>query len=273
MYMKINGRASFYKSFGCEGLIFATLSHKKKLVHTVDIEIFEMGKMQNALGVYAGERQPEAKVELVEGTMGHRARNALFLVRGNYYLRAIGSSEDNAVLSQLDHLWSETGKAIEAESLPWAYELFTARLGLAPSQVAYFPKNAFSFGFAKDVYVGKHKGGGQSFAIATKSADAARDLAQQYTAGFLAAGEKLKPSLGVHWAKENFINTISGAKAAGRMVIGGYRMPDEKAAHAALGKLERAASTLKLAEAPATSATSDNDEEGSSKEEGTPQEQ
>lgn len=244
MYEKINGRDSFYRSFGCKGLVFATLTDEKNSTNTVDLEMFEMGELKNALGVYAGERQPEAKVELRNGTMGHRAQNALFLVRGGYYLRAIGSSENKEVLAQLAHVWTETGKTIPAESLPWAYELFSTQLKLPASQVAYFRESAFSFGFAKDVYIGKRSDGGQSFASAATSAEAARALATQYATAFSNAGEKLKPSAGVQWIKENYINTVSGAKAVSSLVIGVYRMPDQKTAQAALAALEQAARAL-----------------------------
>jgi hypothetical protein len=245
MYVKINGRASFYQSFGCKRLIAAELQSKSDASKIIDIELYEMQTVANALGVYAGERQPEVQVKLEQDTLYHRARNALFLARGGYYLRAIGSDESPAVLRQLEYLQGAAQGQLPRQRLPWAYALFVGTMGLAPDKLGFFPENAFSLDFARQVYVAQLKDGGEAFATLARSDKTAAILARRYHRAFLELGERVATKSGTTpWIKERYINTLSNVDHRGRLVVGVRRVDQLTAARRALTRLQQAAAAL-----------------------------
>lgn len=244
MYEKINGRVTYYETFGVQALHFVTLVHGQDEAVTVDIEMYDMGKLANALGAYAGERQPGATPELADGTIGHTARNAMFLVRGRFYVRAIGADESEAVQAQLAHLRSALAASLDSEPLPWAYSLFVAA-GADPARVGFLPENAFSFGFARNVYTaGVTDDGAELFVVATTDEAAARALATQFTEGFLSYGKDAGREDGIPWIEDQYLATLAGTTTRGALVLGIRGAPDRAFAGKALASLVSAAGAL-----------------------------
>jgi hypothetical protein len=244
LYEKINGRASYYETFGVEALHFITLVHAEDEAVTVDIEMYDMGKLANALGAYAGERQPGATPELEDGTIGHTARNATFLVRGRFYVRAIGADESETVQAQLVHLRSALTAGIDSEPLPWAYSLFVAA-GADPAKVGFLPENAFSFGFARNVYTAAvTDDGADLFVVATRDEAAAQALATQFAEGFLSYGKDAGRKDGIPWIEDQYLATLAGTTTRGALVLGIRGAPDRAFAEKALAGLLAAAETL-----------------------------
>ena len=218
LYEKINGRESYYKSYGFEQLFFVSLAHEQNPIYAVDIETYDLGSAANALGAYAGERAPEASSQLDELGMWHRTENAFFVARGRFYVRAIGSHAHPTVERQLDHLTRVLGSAIASEPLPWAYALFVGQMGLEPSKVTYQAENAFSFGFAKRVYAGLTGQQTEVFVVANAQPQAASAQAEQFTKGFLSYGSRVLGHNGP-WVKDRFI----GSMVHGHIMIGSQK--------------------------------------------------
>jgi hypothetical protein len=207
LYEKINGRASFFKSYGFKRLSWVMLAQKSG-DETVDIELYDLGSPQNALGCYAGEKAEGEDNKGPRGGLYRIERNALYLARGRFYLRAIGSSEKPAVqqalsairktVDQSRKLFGKQGGGKDggsASSLPWGYQLFKT-LGLSSSAVSYVTENAFSFAFGRGVYTATRKdkphdaASYQLFAVATASATDARRLAERFVAVLPATAKK-----------------------------------------------------------------------------------
>jgi hypothetical protein len=244
LYEKINGRASYYESFGVERLHFITLVHGEDEALTVDIEMYDMGKLANALGAYGGERQPDAAPTLVDGSLGHTARNAAFLVRGRFYVRAIGADESEPVMAQLAHLQRALAAGLESEPLPWAYALLVAA-GADPGKVGFQPENAFSFGFARNVYTAAlNDDGAELYTVATTDEAAARALAAKFTEGFQSYGKDAGRADGIQWVEDQYLGTLAGATTRGALVLGIRGAPDRAFADKALADLVRAAEGL-----------------------------
>ncbi|GAB4560701.1 MAG: hypothetical protein Tsb0020_07590 [Haliangiales bacterium] len=253
LYEKINGRAGYYESFDVQRLHFVTLLSERDESLAVDIEMYDHGNVANALGAYAGERQPGATPALTDGTLGHMSRNAMFLVRGRFYVRAIGGDESEPVLAQLAHLRAVLSRDLEGEALPWAYSLFLAA-DTDPGQIGFLPENAFSFGFAKDVYtVQIDADGAELFAVAAPgqrdasdadAAKAAEALARQFTEGFASYGTDAGTKDGVPWVEDQYLNTLAGVTTHGALVLGVRGAADRAQAEGALAKLVAAARGL-----------------------------
>ncbi len=221
VYEKIDGREDYYRAYGFERLFFLTLTSDIDIAKTIDIELFDLSTAANALGAYAGERPGGITPEISSSGMAHVARNALFLTRGKYYARVIGSDESPQVLDALARLRTSLEGAIEGEPLPWAYALFSGRLGIDPGKVTFLLGNAFSFDFARYVYTATvDDDGGRLFVSAARDEDSALTLAARFNAGFLEYGKGEAVRDGVEWVRDRYIGRLAACTAAGPWVIG-----------------------------------------------------
>jgi len=243
LYEKINGRAGYYQSFGVEAMHFLTLEKEGAPTTLVDLELFDLGKPVNALGAYNGERDKDATPTVGERGLSHYSRNAMYLTRGKFYLRAIGSEESEAVLAQLKKVEARFDADLEGQPLPWSYALFLGRLELPPDAIAYFAENAFGFSdFASEVNVGRLEDETELFVkVAKDEADAAA-LAKKFDEGFAGYGEVKAGG----FVEDRYIQTISKSGHIGRWVYGVRGAPDVAQAKAGLARLNKALDGLEV---------------------------
>ena len=238
LYEKIDGRADFFISRGFRSLTFTSLAGEGAAA--IDVEFYDMGGTDNALGVFAAEKP--AEVEAPGGW--YRARNALFLVRGPYYVRLLGSDESAPVLAGLDALRQTLEKGLRGGERPWSQALLVDALGVAPDRIGFEKENAFSFGFAKAVFVARLADDEtQAFVTATADANAARELARRFEEGFLSYGAKESHG-GATWVKDRYLGSHARVVAEGALVVGVVGAPQLPAAAEALEKLRRAAAAV-----------------------------
>jgi hypothetical protein len=241
LYVKIDGRADYYIAFGFERLWFATLTSDEEPERAVDIELFDQGSAANALGAYEGERSPSAEPRMEGSGLWHLDRNALFLTSGRFYARVIAAEESEEVRELLLGLRERLAAGLPSEPLPWAYALFAGKLGLAPADVSYQPENAFSFGFARDVWSATLEDGETELFVVVRTDPAgAAELAGRFLEGFQQYGEPM----GERWVRDRYLGTVAGAESSGEWVLGVRGAPGTKAAWDALGRLSLAVASL-----------------------------
>jgi hypothetical protein len=241
LYVKINGREGYYKSFGFERLYFLSILLTENGQTAVDIELYDLGNGANAVGAYSGERSPDAVPRASEAGLTHIDRNALYLTQGRYYLRAIGSDESPEVRSQLEHLQRRFESELPGEALPWGFALFVGRLGMNPGAVSYAPENAFSFGFARNVYSASLEDDAELFVTPASDESAASELADRYVDGFLQYGAREGDLI-----KDRYLGTYATVTASGPWVVGIRRAIDIDAARQAVAELANVVKELPL---------------------------
>lgn len=251
LYVKINGRAGYFQSFGVKSLHAVTLAAgSADAPASVDIELYDLGEAQNALGAYNGERPPEIAASAEAGSTFHVARNAAFLARGRHYVRLIGSDESEPVVAEVQRLLSLLRRELPAEAAPWGVRVFVEQLKLSPGQVSYDKSNAFSFGFARDVFRARLSPPDatddvEAFVTAAADEAAALGLARQYQEAFASLGARAGETAGgVPLFKDEFLGTLSAAAAAERWVVGMRGAADAGAVHEMLSKLSAAMAAL-----------------------------
>lgn len=219
VYEKINGREGYYKAFGFRSLTCVSLEHDAP-GRSIDVELYDQGEPENALGAYAGELAPDAAPQWVDGGFVHYTSNALFLTRGGYYARALGSDRSPAVRAQLEHLERRLVEALPAGELPWAYALFARALDLGPGRVSFVKENAFSFGFAERVWVGLLPDD-ETEVFVVHRPDDAEAAAGEFQAGFAAYGEPVEDAGAAGaWVADRYLGRVSAARAQGELVYG-----------------------------------------------------
>ncbi len=251
LYVKINGRAGFFQAFGVISLHTLTLEGPVSEAGptSIDIEAYDLGESRNAIGAYNGERPPGATSTSESGSTFHVDRNAAFLARGRHYVRFIGSDESAGVVAEVRRLLDVFRREIPSEELPWGFALFVDQLALSPSAVTYVKSNAFSFGFARDVFKAQLSAADsqedmEAFVVALADADAARAAAEQYSEGFASLGKPAGAAGGVKWFEDEFLATFSGATAVERWVVGVRGAPSAKRAADELGRLREGLARL-----------------------------
>ncbi len=236
LYTKINGRETYYKSFGFKRLVFVSFDHPSSGA-SVDIELFDLQTPSNALGAAAGEAPDSATPQFVDGGLSVFDRNVFFVTRGSYYIRAIGSDEGAVTRAFLTHLGTVFRREIPSAPVPWSFALFVGALGLKPGSVSYVAENAFSFGFARDVHVATLEDGNTKlFVHLGADPRSAQALVERFTEGFRSYGESV-PGPGVSWTKDRYIGSFSGARAKGSLVLGVQGAPSLDEAKQAMSRL------------------------------------
>jgi len=256
LYVKINGREGYYKSFGFERLYFLSIVSTEDGQTAVDIELYDLGNPANAVGAYSGERSPDVTPAANESGLTHIDRNALYLTRGRYYLRAIGSEESPEVLAQLEHLQRRFGSALPGEPLPWGFALFVGQMGMEPGSLSFAPENAFSFGFARNVYSVSLDDDSELFVTPAGTESDARELAARFREGFLQYG-----TADGDFVEDRYLGTYSIVTVAGPWVVGIHRATEKRASLQAVEELANAVKDLPLPEETTEQSTTENAEE------------
>lgn len=252
VYEKINGREGYYKSFGFERLYFVALEAEGGA--SIDLELYDLGRVENALGALAGELPETGQPRLEAEALVHAGRNAVLLGKGRFYGRLIGADEAAPTKVALEVVARRLLAAIPGAPLPLGFALFAGLLGLPPDRVGFEAENAFSFGFARDVHVGRLADESELFVTRAPSEVEAASLVERFERGFREYGEDGGAEGGVRWVKDRYLSSFAGAKALGARVIGVRGAADRPAALAALERLEAAVRALppeRFAPAPA----------------------
>jgi len=177
------------------------------------------------------------------GTASYVARNALFLARGNLYVRAIGSDEGPEVKAVLEALRARFATSLPAGEKPFGEELFGS-VGIAPDRISFHEENAFSFGFAKGVHAALLPDGDtELFVMPAADAAAAKALAERFEKGFLDYGEKAGVGQAT-WIKDRYLGSFARAVAQGTLVVGVRGAPAVGPAEEKLAQLLKAVAAL-----------------------------
>jgi hypothetical protein len=260
LYEKINGREGFYKALGFERLFFLTLEKEGDASVVVDIELYDLGAANNALGAFAGEMPEGASPDVQSDGLSRIDRNALYVARGRHYARAVAADETEEIRSVLEELEKKLKVSLEGEPLPWSFALYVGQMGLGPGDVSFAKENAFSFGFATEFHIAKLGEDLEVFVAARADEAKAKALASQLEEGWMSYGEKDGP-----WVKDRYLSQLAGARSKGRITYGLRGAADKASADATLARLDAALAgvgdeVLATAEAPSETA-SDSDEE------------
>jgi hypothetical protein len=243
LYEKIDGRADYFRAFQFKRLHSVLVTSDKDSAVTVDVEMYDVSNNANALGAYSGERPPNAKVEVTAAGLHHFDRNALYLARGPFYIRVIGSDETPVVSEKLRQIAEKMLTDVGGEPLPWAYGLFIGQMNLSADKITYSAKNAFSLAFADDVWAVRPQGKEtdlELFVSARSEPGAARKLSGQLHKAFLELGAPAGKAGGAALVKDQFLGLISAVKTQGKYVLGVRGAADAASAAAELGRLGKA---------------------------------
>jgi len=255
LYNKINGREGFYKGFGFQKLHFLGLVSERTKNLTIDIELFDQGSAENAIGALAAEASnPESPPRLEQGGLVYATRNGGFLSRGKYYARLVGSEDDPSIREKIAQLLPALRDGLPGADLPWAFALLAGELGLPAGKVRFERENVFSFGFATAFYLVKIPDAEAEIYVSRRGSEAeAAALAGKLIQGFAEYGKPVDPPTGApdgaRFLRHDYLKTIDAVASTGAFVIGVRLAKTPEEAAGWLDRLREALGRAKLPEA------------------------
>jgi hypothetical protein len=186
LYQYIDGGADVYLLYN-----FRLLLHEdfKSGEAELTADIYDMGKTEDAFGMYAAERSPGYKFVTV-GVEGYRSEGVLNFLQAHYYVKLAGSGAGaNALLDQLARILSQ--RIGGTRKLPALLELLPKEHRIAHSE-QYMRKDPMGHAFLAPAYVLTYAGGRQESKLVisvANDAQGAKTRSAQLAKHFKESGE------------------------------------------------------------------------------------
>lgn len=191
LYMKIDGRADIYLQYQVAGLLFGTYSRAGDEQRTIDVFWYDMGKPENATGIYRAEAPPDATKAAV-GRQGYQADGAVFYVKGASYVQVLPAGPDDSDgLAAMQIAEAVADQITESDQADWASDVLPKR-GRVEGSLEFLGADAFELDFLSNVYTAEYEVEGGRIKLFIHRADdeaAAKGLFDKYRAFFAEFGE------------------------------------------------------------------------------------
>ncbi len=229
LYQYIDGAADVYLLYD-----FRLLLHQnfKSGTSEVTADIYDMGRTEDAFGIYAAERSSRYKF-LPVGIEGYSGKGVLNFVQDRYYVKltAITGAGDGL----LDQLSRTISQRIGGEKIPPPLFLKLPVANRVPHSEQYVRKDPLGHAFLAPAYLATYKWGtkeGKFIVSAGADAAGAKLRLQQLANHFKQTGEsKAAPELGEGGirGKNSFEGTVI-ARTQGRYLVALLNPPENGAA-------------------------------------------
>jgi hypothetical protein len=191
LYIKIDGRADIYLQYRVVSLTFGSYANATDAKRTIDVYWYDMGKPENAQGIYRAEAPPDAEKAGL-GQESYLAGGAVFFVKGSSYVQVLPSGPDPADGEAAMVIAKGIAASITEEGGDqWASKLLPGE-GRIEGSLEFLANDVFDLDFLHDVYTAWYQtdaGGLRLFIHRADSGQAAADLLKRYEAFFREYGE------------------------------------------------------------------------------------
>ena len=189
---KINGKAELYLTAGFRELRSQRFKVGDLPDDWLEVFIYDMGRGLNAFSVFSTQRRDDA-VTVALTPFSYRTSNAVFLVRGPYYVEIIASGTSTKLQNAMEYAAGAfIAKTRETDEEIAELKLFPDQ-GLLADTIRLIAANAFGFEGLDHVFMAEYRRGNQRLsAFLTRRDDPvqARELAQAYHDFLMAFGGK-----------------------------------------------------------------------------------
>ena len=121
----------------------------------VGIELYDMGRFENALGIFVAQRDSDQETAFLGAAQYYGTQAGLMAIFGQYYLKIAGSEESEIVRAKALALFKAIASGLEeAIKIPQTYTLLTETLGIPANAVAFERSDVFQYDFAKNFWFG-----------------------------------------------------------------------------------------------------------------------
>jgi hypothetical protein len=155
LYEKINGAAPQYFAFGFEMLHFVGIEHRLLNVD-MNIELYDMGAFENALGIFAAQRDASRAVEVRNSVYYYPTSIGAIGIVERFYFKFTGSDEDPLLVDKANELIDAfTALPGGAAGAPRAFVVLRDVLGIPFEGIVFEKTDVFQFQFAENFWFGQ----------------------------------------------------------------------------------------------------------------------
>jgi hypothetical protein len=181
LFEYINGAAEIYIVYDFEELIVAQFK-KQNAPAFLTVEIYDMGKVKNAFGIYSAERFPDSHF-LSIGNGGYVEEGTLNFIVDRYYIKLLCFDCEDESEKILRNFSQEILKKVKnPKGLPSLLSSFPQK-GLLEYSEKYVLRNFLGYSFLHDGYVASFKVGElefECFIIEGEDVEDAQSMLSQY---------------------------------------------------------------------------------------------
>ena len=235
LYEKIDGKAGFYTDSGFEELRTQRFASRRADGPWMEIYIYDMGNINNAFSAYSRQLRPDAQ-PWKDGQFGYKTGNAMYLVRGRYYVELLCSEQSPSLSELMEQLAENVAALLNADpaSIP-DLALFPAN-NLVPLSPRLYLADTFGFEglnntFAAGYNIDSHNV--TAFFSRRSNHKEAQSLAEKYCKFLIengAAAKKMTGELGFDARIFDFYGAVEIVFTVGPFVGGVHDAENLKAA-------------------------------------------
>jgi len=241
VYEKINGAADQYIQFGLKNAYFVGLEEPSAGL-SLNIELYDQGAFENALGIFAAQRDPSQEVVADGGAYYYPTSIGAVGIAGPYYFKVAGAQEGEPTIAKARQLASVFAKmGSERGAAPKALNVFVDMLSVPFSKISFEKSDVFQFSFAKDFWFAQPEDGGPRYFVHEAGAEEeAAALFDQLVENNLYDYDAVEQGEGRALLKHKFLDEFLLLEQRGTTVYGMDGLADQEAGEQQLQLLEGA---------------------------------
>jgi len=181
LYEKINGAADQFFQFGFVQMHYVSLK-KTGGESEVSIELYDMGNLENALGIFGAQRDASVAVTSAGAAHYYPTAAGAIGIAGQYFFKVSGNSEAAEIQDKgkaLATVFSDMASRGSAP-LPTAFRVLAQDLNVPFDAILFEKSDVFQFDFATDFWFGK-AGADPAFRYFVHEAKSTEDAAALYS--------------------------------------------------------------------------------------------
>ena len=159
LFEYIDGAAEAYLAYDFAELATCTYANPRFPDAEITIDVYDMGKPENAFGIYSTLRYPEARFVNI-GVEGFRSEATLDFWKGRYYVHVSTCAEREGIAKEVELLGRKTAALIHGTAAPPRETAFFPSGGLKPHSARFVPRNVFGHSFFRNAYLAQYEIGG-----------------------------------------------------------------------------------------------------------------
>ncbi len=154
LFEHINGQAELYLKYGFRQSVFAIYQDKKKAENQIEVDIYNMGNVVQAFGVFSRFRNEDRPGGF--GLDSYLDDHSALFYKGQYFVLFYATESNHDILKLFGKLLSSK---ISDPTPPPKEISFFPRHGLKPGSIQYFPEGLLGHQFLKRGFQGTYVDG------------------------------------------------------------------------------------------------------------------
>jgi len=151
LFEHINGQAELYLKYGFQQSVFAIYQDKKKAQNQIEVDIYDMGNVVQAFGVFSRFRNEDRPGGF--GLDSYLDDHSASFYKGKYFVMAYATESNPDLMSQFSKL---IALKISDSSPPPKEISYFPKKGLKPGSIQYFSEGLLGHQFLKRGFQGTY---------------------------------------------------------------------------------------------------------------------